>query len=172
MPEATLYTYLIYIYSWDVLPGGSMRSYVFILLSDLLSSDPPPQIATIIMTPLSYFVISLPELVVIVMICQEVHQQVQQASQLTPTRIMNKIERSSKNSSGRDWSTTQCNIRFPKDMLVWSTQVTEETYSLPTLSLNFILLIMKISQNNIHKIYCKFQSPINSHRNSNDDIHS
>ena len=124
------------------------------------------------MTPLSYFVISLPELVVIVMICQEAHQQVQRASQLTPTRITNKIERSSKNSSGRDWSTTQCNIRFPKDMLVQLTQVTKEACSLPTLSLNFILLIIKISQNDIHEIYCKFQSPINSHRNSHDDIHS
>jgi len=124
------------------------------------------------MTPLSYFVISLPELVVIMMICQEAHQQVQRASQLTPTRITNKIERSSKNSSGRDWSTTQCNIRFPKDMLMRSTRVTEGTCSLPTLSLNFILLIMKISQNDIHEIYCKFQSPINSHRNSHDDIHS
>ena len=125
------------------------------------------------MTPLSYFVISLPELVVIVMICQEAHQQVQRASQLTPTRITNKIERSSKNSSGRDWSTTQCNIRFPKDMLVRSTQVTEETCSSPTLSLNFILLIMKISQNDIHEIYkifCRFRSPINSHKNSHDDI--
>jgi len=45
------------------------------------------------MTLLFYFVISLPELVVIVIISQEAHQQVQQASQLTLTKITNKIER-------------------------------------------------------------------------------